>query len=88
MVLAALRGSTNDLQSPALERRVNLALSKIWSNSRGPLCLIWSFYKAVVLLNNSVGVVIVVVVGAEELKTQLMTLMVFRATAKMAIWCW
>jgi hypothetical protein len=28
MVFAALRGSANGLQSPALERHVNLALSK------------------------------------------------------------
>ena len=34
-VFAALRGSTNGLQSPALERHVNLALSKTVNYSRG-----------------------------------------------------
>ena len=40
MVFAALRGSANGLQSSALERHVNLALSKTFG-SRGPsACLL------------------------------------------------
>ena len=55
MVFAALRGSTNGLQSPALERYVNLALSKM--DSRGPSAylLIWSIYKAVVVEGDEEG---------------------------------
>jgi hypothetical protein len=51
MVFAALRGLINGLQSPALERHVNLALSMTVGSLGPSACLlIWSFYKVVVVV--------------------------------------
>jgi flagellar biosynthesis protein FliP len=52
MVFAALRGlMINGLQSPALERHVNLALSMTVGSLGPSACLlIWSFYKEVVVV--------------------------------------
>ena len=51
MVFTAFRGLTNGLQSPALERHVNLALSTTVGSLGPSACLlIWSFYKVVVVV--------------------------------------